>query len=1678
MSDSYNIKIGVDATNGQRGVKAFTTDLNNAMKVLKAFDQRSKSAFDSLSKLGNANLSGLSKTVRGTAQAIETLNRVKLSKSLVNNLQMLQRTLANFRFNADALKKVPEAMAALSKAKIDTRFVGLLNEVKAALKGFRGPPPEVDKWRTVLTSLAKVSIAASMPQRVTALSGALKGFKGPSASALKFPAFIKQIAGLRITPTLAANLNALRAASAGFQGPSAAAVKNLTALLHAMSSAAPAQINAVAAALSRLNGLNLNVGRSVGNAGRAGSSAMAGWTRSIGGTIAASRILDRQMSLTYHAAGLVTTALGSVSVGAVAAGIYDTGSAFIALQRTLSTVATSTTEVEDHLKFLTDLAQRMPIDIQAAAESYGKFAVAARLTGVSAADTQKVFAGFSTAFAAMGVGSENQKYALLALEQMFTKGKVSAEELQQQLGEHLPGAIKLLSDAVGKGTTEFFKMMKAGEITPDYLIKMADGVTERFGPALEAALNSSQGKIQDMQNAWTEFKKTIFDNGFNAGLGALAAQFAAVLRSDDMLKFAKSFGQSLGEAMKVLGVLGRMLVEHKDQVKDFLIAFAATGTLVSFAAAVRSAISPTTLLFAGMLGLVKLLQSDSSITTKLLGIGAAVAGLSIYMGAGAVSTAKFTGALLAWTAAAYGAAKGGAWLGKWIGENLGDKMIQYMPGFSHALADFSKTGLVTGLNGMFGIGDGVAEEAGQKTGTDYMKSIGDALDPTKVFGSFTDEFNKLKAQADATANGIQNQELSNEKQINKQREEEIKLLEQKAKTLTPAAQKLWDEVNALGKASDLYKRQLTYIDEIQKKRGLSDAQAASMKKVLDAQTLDERNPVGALVRDYTAELNAAKARNGYEQAVNAAVDARNDLLKQGVDLTNEQFKALQDYQIGLAKMNGEIGNGIERWSAKVGDFNDNMQNAIADGLGGLSDEITKFVTGADADFAGLARSILASFVKISLDSMLKDMFGSIGMDGQKNGQSQAEQALTKLANIGETITTAMTNVYTSGLAIDGLGLGTGGTGDMAKSVESATSKGLTNAVTRAPLADIPGTNVAPKTPLSTDRLPLEKAVNDNTDAIKTMAQVQTDAAKVTAKAADVINPARPGSMLDQLRKGQTTPEAILSKNADMGLRGTIAPTGKPLEVTVTKPSGQALNGNDAVAAMKTANILPTAQAVAKATPAYAGGGDGLLGNAAGTGTYKEVGNFVSRGADNVDSRLRDILKTAAQRSGLQVSAYSGQRYSGHGEHTRGLATDVQLMDPKTGKIYGSAAGGGMYQNAEQFRVNEQFAQTARQVQMEKYPELAKDFRWGGYFGGKWGRNPATGKDYQYGAGDGMHFDLGGRGQANNRMGGGSWAGGLSDQQRALLSRQGYNPTSIGMGSSANTGGKPVLDPTTTGSIDALNQKMASMGQAAQSAGAPLEQMKTKLTETGTNAQTGAQTVGMANQQKTMAEQQMAMSAQTTGMQVQTAGINAQTAGPQFLQAGNSIMSAGQQAQAAGTSAQSATPGLGGFGSGISQLLGPLASAIPGLGQFGSSIMSLVSSLFSGGGGGMGGGLLGGLFSEGGYSDSPVSRARVGAGAFANAPHFREGTANTSGGMPAILHDNEAVIPLSRGRKIPVEMPEGKTPMYGAGAGGSRGRAPMVFNFNGVKDADSFRKSKSQIANDMASYQRRANMRDG
>jgi hypothetical protein len=155
------------------------------------------------------------------------------------------------------------------------------------------------------------------------------------------------------------------------------------------------------------------------------------------------------------------------------------------------------------------------------------------------------------------------------------------------------------------------------------------------------------------------------------------------------------------------------------------------------------------------------------------------------------------------------------------------------------------------------------------------------------------------------------------------------------------------------------------------------------------------------------------------------------------------------------------------------------------------------------------------------------------------------------------------------------------------------------------------------------------------------------------------------------------------------------------------------------------------------------------------GKFEEVGNFVARGAGKVDATLVDILRKAADITGMKVEAYSGYRpYTGKkggtGQHTAGKATDIRIIGPD-GKPLDN------YQTPETFPQYEKLAQAARQIQMEQYPELDKAFRWGGYFSGDKGK---------YGAMDLMHFDLGGSDKLG--MAGGSWDKGLNEQQASLF----------------------------------------------------------------------------------------------------------------------------------------------------------------------------------------------------------------------------------------------------------------------------------------------------------------------
>jgi hypothetical protein len=207
------------------------------------------------------------------------------------------------------------------------------------------------------------------------------------------------------------------------------------------------------------------------------------------------------------------------------------------------------------------------------------------------------------------------------------------------------------------------------------------------------------------------------------------------------------------------------------------------------------------------------------------------------------------------------------------------------------------------------------------------------------------------------------------------------------------------------------------------------------------------------------------------------------------------------------------------------------------------------------------------------------------------------------------------------------------------------------------------------------------------------------------------------------------------------------------------------------------------------------------------GTFSTVGNFRDKsGGVSLNSKLLDVLQAAAALSPYNVEAFSAVagRSAGTQNHPGGHAIDLRLIDPATGKELDN------YQKGGAFKEYERFAQMARVIQQDKYPELNNLFRWGGYFAG--GSNPA----------DLMHFDV--NPKLRGAMGGGSWERGANS---AYLKKWGYegNP---GLGDTRYFSqiqeqyrmGKPYLPPAPLGNdaplpasrsgVDTLRTRYASL----------------------------------------------------------------------------------------------------------------------------------------------------------------------------------------------------------------------------------------------------------------------------
>lgn len=229
-----------------------------------------------------------------------------------------------------------------------------------------------------------------------------------------------------------------------------------------------------------------------------------------------SRSVDKQstaMSFFGKTSGFVMAAAGAAALG-FANSIVNTGIQIEKLNNTLKFSTGSAGAAAKELDYLKSTTEKLGLEFTSTATAYAKFAAASKGTNLEGQKTRDIFESIAKASTVLGLSADETGGALKAIEQIISKGTVSAEELRGQLGERLPGAFQIAARAMGVTTQELGDMLKAGElVSDDFLPKFAAELNKTLGNSPESAAGSAQAQLNRLTNAWTEFKKTIAESG-------------------------------------------------------------------------------------------------------------------------------------------------------------------------------------------------------------------------------------------------------------------------------------------------------------------------------------------------------------------------------------------------------------------------------------------------------------------------------------------------------------------------------------------------------------------------------------------------------------------------------------------------------------------------------------------------------------------------------------------------------------------------------------------------------------------------------------------------------------------------------------------------------------------------------------------------------------------------------------------------------------------------------------------------------------------------------------------------------------------------------------------------------------------------------------------------------------
>lgn len=231
-----------------------------------------------------------------------------------------------------------------------------------------------------------------------------------------------------------------------------------------------------------------------------------------------------------------------------------------------------TQQVAKETEYLIGQAERLGIAYTDVAKSYTKFAAAAIKSGAPVQETRFIFEAFAETGRVLKLTPDEMKGLFNAIGQSFSKGKIQAEELRQQIGERLPGAFALAQEALKSKFPDLDKALEKGLVGAENLLIVAESVRKAAQNGLGPALKSLDAEQQRFNNSVEFFRQQVAEAGFADAYVGLLRELTSFFKSTDGKVFAQGVGQALAGIVDGLKLVIQFVRKYQDELKAVAVA--------------------------------------------------------------------------------------------------------------------------------------------------------------------------------------------------------------------------------------------------------------------------------------------------------------------------------------------------------------------------------------------------------------------------------------------------------------------------------------------------------------------------------------------------------------------------------------------------------------------------------------------------------------------------------------------------------------------------------------------------------------------------------------------------------------------------------------------------------------------------------------------------------------------------------------------------------------------------------------------------------------------------------------------------------------------------------------------------------------------------------------------------